>query len=204
MPPTNPARRRALADAAIELLAASGVHGVTHRAVEKAAGLPTGTASNYFRSREALLLAAAERIVELHRADMDQAAEHHDAAGRTSLEQQLADLIAGSLHGAATRLRGRYLAIFELQLEAGRRPALAQALAGLQEVSLRFTADHHAQLGLAVPATAVPTLVTLYGGALFTLVTMPPEHVSRDGAQAIAEAIVRGALDQSTPRNERR
>ncbi|GAA4100408.1 TetR/AcrR family transcriptional regulator [Nonomuraea soli] len=204
MPPTNPARRRALADAAIELLAASGVHGVTHRAVEQAAALPTGTASNYFRSREALLVAAAERIVELHRADMDEAAGRHDAAGRTGLEEQLADLIAGSLYGAATRLRGRYLAIFELQLEAGRRPALAHAMAGLQEVSLRFTADHHAQLGLAVPAPAVPTLITLYGGALFTLVTMPPEHVSRDGAQAIAEAIVRGALDQRAPRNERR
>ena len=59
VPPPNNERRAQLADAAIELLAASGVHGVTHRAVDRRAGLPAGTASNYFRSREALLVAAA-------------------------------------------------------------------------------------------------------------------------------------------------
>jgi DNA-binding transcriptional regulator YbjK len=42
----EPARRAALADAAIGLLAAEGIHGLTHRAVEGAAGLPTGTAAS--------------------------------------------------------------------------------------------------------------------------------------------------------------
>ncbi|GAB3971239.1 TetR family transcriptional regulator [Plantactinospora veratri] len=73
MPPPNQRRRAELADAAIALLAETGVHGVTHRAVEKRAGLPPGTASNYFRSREALLVAAADRVGELHYADMDAA-----------------------------------------------------------------------------------------------------------------------------------
>jgi DNA-binding transcriptional regulator YbjK len=51
VPPPNQRHRAELTDAAIALLAESGVHGVTHRAVERRAGLPTGTASNYFRSR---------------------------------------------------------------------------------------------------------------------------------------------------------
>lgn len=184
MPPTNVGRRRALADAAIELLATSGVHGVTHREVEKAAGLPLGTASNYFRSREALLVAAAERIVELHRADMDQAAQQNTLA--------LVDLLAESLLVAATTLRNRYLAIFELQLEATRRPVLAEALAGLQDSAIQFTGAHHDELGLAIPRERVPALIALYGGALFTLVTAPP--ITRDVAQAVAHVIVRGAL----------
>ncbi|MBT2224320.1 TetR/AcrR family transcriptional regulator [Nonomuraea sp. NEAU-A123] len=196
MPPTNPGRRRALTDAAIDLLAAAGVHGLTHRAVEKAAELPSGTASNYFRSREALLVAAAERIVELHHADMDQAAQQHKtaAAPPASVTELVVDLLTESLLVAATTLRTRYLAIFELQLEAARRPALASALAGLQDGSTRFTAGHHAELGLPIPRERVPALLALYGGALFTLVTAPPESISKDVVQGVAHAIARGAL----------
>ncbi|MGN9841103.1 TetR/AcrR family transcriptional regulator [Nonomuraea sp. H19] len=181
-----------MTDAAIELLATSGVHGLTHRAVEKAAGLPQGTASNYFPSREALLVAAAQRIVELHHADMDRAAQHHKTAASTT--GQVADLLAESLLEAATTLRNRYLAIFELQLEAVRRPVLASALAGLQDTSTRFTAGHHAELGLPIPRESIPTLIALYGGALFTLVTAPPESISKDVVQGVARAIVHGAL----------
>jgi AcrR family transcriptional regulator len=192
-----------LTDAAIDLLATSGVHGVTHRAVEKAAELPQGTASNYFRSREALLVAAAERIVELHHADMDQAAQQHTtAAVRTAntpadITEHVVDLLTESLLGAATTLRNRYLAIFELQLEAIRRPVLASALAGLQDGSTRFTAGHHAQLGLPIPRERIPTLMALYGGALFTLVTAPPESISKDVVQGVVHAIVYGALPDS-------
>ena len=200
MPQTNPGRRRDLTDAAIDLLAASGVHGLTHRAVEKAAGLPSGTASNYFRSREALLVGTAQRVAELHHADMDRAARQHRAAAThtasapTEVIERVVDLLTESLLDAATSFRTRYLAIFELRLEARRRPALASAMAGLLDSSTRFTAGHHAELGLPIPTERIPTLITLYGGALFTLATAPPEHISKDGVQGIVEAIVHGAL----------
>ncbi len=195
-------------DAAIELLAASGVHGLTHRAVEKAADLPQGTASNYFRSREALLVAAAERIVELHHADMDEIGRRHTDTATPPpdvtehitehvtehIAEHIADLLAASLLEAATTLRTRYLAIFELQLEAARRPALASALAALQDTSIHLTAGHHADLDLPIPPEKIPTLITLYGGALFTLVTAPPGHISMQTVHGIAEAIVRGTL----------
>ncbi|GAA3262395.1 TetR/AcrR family transcriptional regulator [Nonomuraea helvata] len=187
MPPTNPARRRALTDAAIELLASCGAHGLTHRAVEKQAGLPPGTASNYFRSRETLLVAAAERIIELHHADTDRAIDR-------AIEQPptLADLWTDSLLTAATTLRTRYLAIFELQLEAARRPALASVLTGLQDTSLQITAAHHDKLGLTIAREKIPALIALYGGALFTLVTAPPGSVTRDVVQHVAQVMVHG------------
>jgi AcrR family transcriptional regulator len=201
MPPTNPGRRRAVADAAIRLLATSGVHGLTHRAVEKAADLPPGTASNYFRSREALLVAAAERVAELHHADMDEAARRHRTPEEppSSVAGQMVELLTESLLTATTTLRERYLAIFELRLEAVRRPALAAALAGLLESSTRFTAGHHAELGLPIPRERIPVLVTLYGGALFTLVTAPPESVSREAVRGVVESIVYGALPDLAP-----
>ena len=58
MPP-NPVRRAQLADAGIRILAREGARGLTHRAVDAEAGVPTGTASNYFRTREAIPYTAA-------------------------------------------------------------------------------------------------------------------------------------------------
>jgi AcrR family transcriptional regulator len=204
VPPPNRERRAQLADAAIALLAAHGVHGVTHRAVDQRAGLPPGTASNYFRSREALLVAVAERVGELHYAEMDAAgaAEQPRSAGT---QERAADLIAESLMAAATTHRDRYLAIFELRLESLRRPALAAALAELFQRSIAVTVGHHASLGLDIPPAAVPALVTLYGGALFTLVSSPPEEISAALAQDIAGAIVRSATPTlRSPRADRR
>ncbi len=48
-------RRDDLLDAAICVLGESGIRGLTHRAVDAAAGLPAGSASNLFRTRDALL-----------------------------------------------------------------------------------------------------------------------------------------------------
>jgi len=196
VPRTNPARRRSLTDAAITLLASDGVHGLTHRSAERAAGLPAGTASNYFRSREELLVAAAERIVELHLADMERA---DTAAARSAAEQpeptspDVVQLIAASLEAAASAQRDRYLAVFELTLESRRRPALTSALARLAGGAAGFTGDQHAELGFEVPPRAVPLLITLYGGALFTLVT-GPRMPGGPTAHDLARAIVAGAL----------
>jgi DNA-binding transcriptional regulator YbjK len=44
-------RRALIADAAISTLARDGMRGLTHRAVDRTAGLPEGSASYYFRTR---------------------------------------------------------------------------------------------------------------------------------------------------------
>ena len=193
MPPPNQQRRNQLADAAIALLAESGVHGVTHRTVERHAGLPAGTASNYFRSREALLVACAARIGELHYADMDDIARAEDP-GASGTQERATELIAQSLLRAAGEHRDRYLAIFELRMEGLRRPAVAAALDELFRRSQAFTAGHHAALRLAIAPEAVPVLLMLYGGALFTLVTGPAGTVDPALARELAAGIVRAAL----------
>jgi AcrR family transcriptional regulator len=63
-------RRALIADAAISTLARDGMRGLTHRAVDRTAGLPEGSASYYFRTRQALLQATVERLAELTGADM--------------------------------------------------------------------------------------------------------------------------------------
>lgn len=70
MATTSPERFAALTDAAISLIAELGMRGLTHRAVDVRAELPTGTASAYFRTRKALVEAVVRRLADLDNADL--------------------------------------------------------------------------------------------------------------------------------------
>jgi DNA-binding transcriptional regulator YbjK len=127
----DPQRRRIeIADAALMVLGTEGSRGLTHRAVDEAAGLPPGSTSNYFRTRDALLEAAALRHAEL---DM-QAAADVDAAltaveGPITREQAKFMILVGLDRIMAEETRFALIARFELTLEAGRRPSLAPVMA---------------------------------------------------------------------------
>lgn len=197
-PPRNTRRRAALADAAIEVLGTAGIHKLSHRAVDERAGLPAGTAANYFPRRDDLLAAAAERVAELHVAEMaaaDRAAAAAGAPGGPSAgADTLARLIGASLHEAATRHRTRYLAAYELALESTRQPALAGAMARLGAGALTVTLAEHRGLGLPTTHEQAQALIALYNGTLLTLVVAPPEAVTPAGTLALARALVAGAL----------
>jgi hypothetical protein len=106
----------------------------------------------------------------------------------------LARLIGASLYDAATRNRVRYLAAFELALESTRQPALAAAMAQLGAAALGTTVAEHRSLGLRTTPAQVQAMIALYGGTLLTLVTAPPEAVTKEGALALARCIVIGGL----------
>jgi len=112
-------RTRQVGDAAIAVLADHGARGLTHRAVDQAAGLPPGTTSNYARTREALLTLALTRIAELDAVE--------GSAGVAG--SGLADGVAQMVHQWITEpgQRQRFLARLELAFEATRRPELRAA-----------------------------------------------------------------------------
>lgn len=60
-----PTRSETLLDAAIHVVGTEGIRALTHRAVDAAAALPTGSASNLFRTREALLRAMVVRMIDV-------------------------------------------------------------------------------------------------------------------------------------------
>src|SRR5690349_7450423 len=135
-PPQNLQRRRAITDGAIEVLAAAGIHGFSHGTVDEAAGLPNGTKVNYFPSRDGLLGAAAELVLELHRLDREAA---HGAVTDPIDREGLIGLIAMSLEFSAAAHRSRYLAVYELTLEATRRPALQRTFDTMKDEETDFT-----------------------------------------------------------------
>lgn len=81
----NETRRRNIADAGLSVLATDGSRGLTHRAVDTVAGVPVGTTSNYFRSRDALIEGLVERIGErLAPSDDDLARRSSEQPSRSS------------------------------------------------------------------------------------------------------------------------
>src|SRR5690242_3314965 len=68
-------RRRQLLDAALHVIADEGLRGLTHRAVDRRAGLPEGSCSAYLRTRSALQQALTEYVAGELLADVDALAE---------------------------------------------------------------------------------------------------------------------------------
>lgn len=105
-----------IGDAAIEVIAAEGMRGLTHRAVDRFAGLPAGSTSYYARTRAALLELAVARMVQ-----------HDHVEAPAPPPGRLAEFLAGFVHEAITTGRTRMLARYEFALEATRRPELRES-----------------------------------------------------------------------------
>ncbi|MFC7648743.1 TetR/AcrR family transcriptional regulator [Streptosporangium lutulentum] len=75
----KPQRAELIAETAVTLLAERGMRGLTHRAVDEAAGLPPGSTSNLARTRSALLELTLARLTEV---ESDVLASVFDLAGQ--------------------------------------------------------------------------------------------------------------------------
>lgn len=174
-------RRTHVADAAIATLAREGGRGLTHRAVDRAAGLPEGSTSYYFRTRERLVGAVAERLSELDRELLPAL----PASSAEAFADGLAEAV-GELLGPG---RDRLLARYELVLEATRRPAVRDAMTSSNEAVRAAVADRLAALGAADAARAAGELLACLDGLLLALAVdgTPP----REGDQRELRDLVR-------------
>ncbi len=100
-------RRTELADAALAVVAAKGLKGLTHRAVDAQAGVAVGTTSNYFRSRAALIGAAVDRVEERDRLLLQQGGREIPTSVAT-LAEQIAGAVMGLAHENAELTRARF------------------------------------------------------------------------------------------------
>ena len=112
--PKGEARRDALLDAVLRVLARDGAGGITHRSVAKEAGVPLAAATYYFASLDDLYVSALKRATaeqvelfeSLRNADMHRFAE--------------------ALHDWVHRDRGAAIAQYELMFLGMRRDALRE------------------------------------------------------------------------------
>jgi DNA-binding transcriptional regulator YbjK len=165
----NPARRTALLDAAIEVLARDGSRGLTLRAVDTQAAVPTGTASNYFTNRADLLAQVMRRTRE--RLTPDPAALAATMTAPPSRE--LAVTLMREIVERMRRDRSSHLALLELRLEATRRPELHAELTRFLAADLAANIDFHVDARLPGDRRAVVLLYLAMFGLIVEDLTVP-------------------------------
>ncbi|WP_216210291.1 TetR/AcrR family transcriptional regulator [Amycolatopsis aidingensis] len=184
---TNPERRAALAEAAIEVLARRGARGLTFRAVDTEAGVPAGTASNYFANRDDLLWHAAAKIHERLGPGAAELADYQRA-------EPSRELVARMLRGLLQRVRADrtgYLALLELRLEATRRPGLRAALTETVRANLDGNVQGHLDRGLPGNETTVLLLYLAMTGLIVEQLTLPEVLPAAEPAEVIAALVER-------------
>jgi DNA-binding transcriptional regulator YbjK len=186
-----------IADAAITTLARDGMRGLTHRAVDRTAGLPEGSASYYFRTRQALLQATVERLAELTTTDMLASAAMVDSPAMDSTAvppppgQELSTFgaLAAALVGSwLTAGRERQLARYELSLEATRRPELRQTLVTTGAAIRAVIAGRFAAAGVPEPHQRAADFAAFIDGLLF-------DQIAGAGNRELTARDVRAAID---------
>jgi DNA-binding transcriptional regulator YbjK len=133
--PRGAARREALLQAVLEVVASAGPEAVTHRRVAQVAGLPLASTTYWFSSKDELLAAALEHAAERDIARLRAAAAalaEVPAGERRRLIDGLVAAIIDPLERELATCRGSLIASYSLWLEAARRP-------GLRAIARRWT-----------------------------------------------------------------
>ncbi|MFJ5722803.1 TetR/AcrR family transcriptional regulator [Streptomyces sp. NPDC093149] len=155
----DPERRERIIDAAIRVVGAKGIAGLSHRSVAAEADVPLGSTTYHFASLDELLTAALRRSNENFAEVMRASEALADPAA--DLAEELARLLGEYFSGGRARAELEY----ELYLAALRRPALRPVAAewtdGTAELLSRRTD----------PATARALIALMDGICLQVLLT---------------------------------
>ena len=151
-----------------------GLAAVTHRAVQEEAGLPHGSVTYYFRTRDQLILAAVARLTQL------------DEDRLTALAHQLAMALAprdaepdyGRLEQALVEWvetdPTSHLARYEVLLAGVRDPALRTAASASAATMWRIISPIAVAAGSKDPERDARLLVAMLDGLIFDLLTRDP------------------------------
>jgi len=181
----NSERREQIADAALEVLAAEGAHGLTHRAVDECAGLPRGTTSNFFNSRQELFLVAGQRLVNRHWAYVHLLSEE---MGSPLDRRKLAVILSKVLSGEG-EIRLLHLAKYELFLAGVRDPSLHSVLIELRHAALEMAVTLLQSARLPEADRRVQFLSSILNGLLFDQLTVPNKDVALIHPEMVEEII---------------
>ncbi|MEU3982686.1 TetR family transcriptional regulator [Streptomyces sp. NPDC026672] len=157
----DPERRRRIIDAAIRVVGAKGIAGLSHRSVAAEADVPLGSTTYHFATLDDLLVAALRQANEGFATML---AERLPRDGDGDLAAELARVMGEWLGGDRTGVELEY----ELYLAALRRPALRPVAAEwAQQTAAHLTPRTD-------PTTAHALLALLDGICLQVLLTGAP------------------------------
>lgn len=186
-------RRREILAAATTVLAQQGNRGLTHRAVDREAGLPEGSSSAYYRSRSALLGALGDFVADRLAADVE------------ALGARLATCPGDHERAVAevSRLFSRWLdqpdllaARLELTVAATRDKALAERFAMWREDLVGMVGAVLDGAGKDGGASA-QTLVAALDGVLLASLLLPPRRRRTFVGESVEQLLT--GLGQTAP-----
>lgn len=180
-------RRREILAAATTVLAQQGNRGLTHRAVDREAGLPEGSSSAYYRSRGALLGALSDFVADRLSADVAALGvrlatcpgDHERAVAEVS---RLFSLWLDEPDLLAARL--------ELTVAATRDAGLAERFALWRDDLVAMVRGVMSNAGKDGGASA-ETLIAALDGVLLTSLMLPPRR-RRDFVSESVEQLLSG------------
>ena len=164
-------RRRQLLDAAVHVITDDGLRGLTHRAVDRRAGLPEGSCSAYLRTRQALQGALTEYVADGLLADVDRLAERIVDCGvndESEGARAALDLFLGWLDQ-----RELLVARLELTMAATRDADLAAILADHRARLIELVAGIMTATGKEHSTARAEALVASYDGILLAALLKP-------------------------------
>jgi AcrR family transcriptional regulator len=180
-----------IVDSAISVLAARGARGLTHRAVDKQAGLSPGSTSYYFRTRAALVEAANTRLVQL---DSQDVTETRGQGGMALMFRWL-----------APEYRPRLVARFELFLDATRNPSTMRILDAPRNWFFEEAEAAFAEAGAVEADVCGAALMAALEGLLISSLVGPrrtADEVDRI-VRTLQIALIRNDADHAAHRSRR-
>ena len=181
-------RRQQLLDAAITVLGDRGIHALTHRAVDAQAGLPTGSTSNHFRTRDALLDAVVERFAAREKALWEELAMRM----YPTTPHELAQVLVAAAKTATGPQRTLTLARYAILVEAGIHPTIrAQLLATGSRVNTWFMTWLRVA-GSTDPERDAPIIMNHYTGVVLHDLAIPdPAFDPTDQITTLVTTVIR-------------
>lgn len=175
-------RTRSL-QAAVELVGSEGLRALTHGRVDEKAALPRGSTSNFFRSRQALLVGVVNHIVE-QELQMVQPIFHPGSP------EELIDVLCGLIDFTTGPNRVPSTARIVLFMEASHDPAIREPVAkarAVMETSITGALRH---LGARQPQVGAAALMACAEGIILHRLA----HHDATDARPIVSMVARSAL----------
>ncbi|MGO3328329.1 TetR/AcrR family transcriptional regulator [Gordonia sp. (in: high G+C Gram-positive bacteria)] len=194
-------RRDLVADTGVRIISRDGMRALTHRAVDREAGLPQGSTSHYAATRDALIDLIANRLATRSEAEVEELTQAITTRiGHGSFEpQDVSELIAELIETLATRgddIKARLTLLMETtedqELHA-RLTTNSTVHAVAQQVST-FALN---AAGVSTSELEVEGLIMLTDSLLLHRIAIG----TTSNTQPILEAYIRGITEESLPTN---
>jgi DNA-binding transcriptional regulator YbjK len=200
--PRGAARREALLDAVLQVVADEGVDAVTHRRVADVAGLPLASTTYWFESKEHLLTAALERAAERDIERLQAFIREEPTGAGDPLERAVGAILdpiedaakpppSGAADNPTYSSRSLLLATYALMLEAARRPALREVTKRWTDAYWEALSPLFAAAGSRDPRSHAELILAAADGLLVTQLATGDESDLAPRLRQLAEALVK-------------